>query len=308
MNRNFLLRSGYDGVDISVVMTTPESAPIAVLQLAHGMCGCKERFLPFMSFMSEHGVVCIANDHRGHGGSIKNKEDRGYMYSGGHVALVEDMKMVFDWVHARFPELPVIMLGHSMGSLAVRTYMKRYDGDIAGAIICGSPSDNPLAPAALLLARVLCLYKNGRLKAGMFRDMASWAYNRRFASEGKDAWICSDPAVRKEFFENPSCSFGLTANAIRSVLSMMKETYSRNGWRMANPDMPVYFISGADDPCMRGEAAFHSAALHLADLGYHNVTSALYTGMRHEVLNETGKEMVWEDVLSHINSLSLSDN
>jgi alpha-beta hydrolase superfamily lysophospholipase len=68
--------------------------------------------------------------------------------------------------------------------------------------------------------------------------------------------------------------------------------------------MPVYFISGADDPCMRNERSFHSSVQHMADLGYTDVTSALYSGMRHEVLNEIGKEMVWNDVLEHIRTWS----
>ena len=308
MNETFLLRSGYDGVDISTMVVRPDSKPTAVLQLAHGMRGCKERFLPFMEYMSAHGVVCVANDHRGHGGSVKTVEDRGYMYDGGHVALVEDMRMVTDWAHAEFPGLPVFLLGHSMGSLAVRNYMKRYDADISGVIICGCPSDNPLVSPVLLISRLLCLFNDGRLKTGIIQDIVSWTYNRRFASEGRNAWTCSDPAVRKDFAENPSCAFVFTANGMRSLLSMMKETYSRKGWRATNADMPVYFISGDEDPCMRGEASFHASVQYLVDHGYHDVTSALYTGMRHEVLNETGKETVWEDVLSHINSLSLSDN
>ena len=308
MNETFLLRSGYDGLDISILVVRPDSKPIAVLQLAHGMRGCKERFLPFMEYMSAHGVVCVANDHRGHGGSVKKIEDRGYMYDGGHVALVEDMRMVTDWAHAEFPGLPVFLLGHSMGSLAVRNYMKRYDADISGVIICGCPSDSPLVSPVLLISRLLCLFNDGRMKTGIIQDIVSWAYNRRFASEGRNAWTCSDPAVRKDFAENPSCTFVFTANGMRSLLSMMKETYSRKGWRGTHADLPVYFISGADDPCMRGEAAFHASAQYLVDHGYNDVTSAIYTGMRHEVLNEIGKEMVWEDVLSHINSLSLSDN
>ena len=308
MNETFLLRSGYDGVDISVLVSRPVSEPYAVLQLAHGMRGCKERFLPFMEFMAAHGVVCVANDHRGHGESVKKKEDRGYMYAGGYVALVEDMKMVTDWIHGKYPKLPVFLLGHSMGSLAVRTYMKRYDGDLEGIFLCGSPSDSPVAPLALALARMLAVFNGGRMRTGIFQNMTSRIFNRSFSSEGRNAWTCSDASVRKAFEANPSCSFDFTANGMIALMSMMKETYSDKGWTMSRPDLPVYFISGADDPCMRSEAAFHASAQHLADMGYHNVTSALYTGMRHEILNEVGKEMVWDDVLSHINFISLSDN
>lgn len=300
MNMNITLHSQYDGLDLSVLVTGPEKAPAAVLQLTHGMKGCKERFLPFMDYMADHGVVCVANDLRGHGASVKDENDRGYMYSGGYVALVEDMKVVTDWIHRTYPDLPVYLLGHSMGSLAVRTYMKTHDDAVSGVILCGSPSDSPMAPAALSLARFLSRFSDGRIRTGAIQDMVSWMYNRRFASEGRNAWTCSDAEVRNAFARNISCDFDFTANAMVALMSMMKETYSHDGWTMSNPGMPVYFISGSDDPCMRSEAAFHASAQLLADVGYSDVTSAIYPGMRHEVLNEKGKETVWNDVLEHI--------
>lgn len=300
MNGIFTLRSQYDGLDISVLVTRPTSSPVAVLQLSHGMRGCKERFLPFMEYMSDHGVVCVANDHRGHGESVHAEKDRGYMYSGGYVALVEDMKMVTNWIHAAYPLVPVFILGHSMGSLAVRTYLKTHDDAVSGVFVCGSPSNNPAIPLVMVLMRILCLFNDGRLKPRMIQELTSWIYNRRFASEGKDAWTCSDAAIRKDFADNPSCTFDFTANALHALMSMMHETYSRKNWNVSHPDLPLYFISGADDPCMRSESAFHASVQLMAALGYSNVTSAIYPYMRHEVLNENGKEALWDDILEHI--------
>lgn len=300
MNENITLHSRWDGLDVSVLVARPMTKPVAVLQLAHGMKGCKERFMPFMAFMASKGVACVANDLRGHGRSVRREEDRGYMYAGGYAALVEDMKLVTDWIHQTFPGLPVFLLGHSMGSLAARTYMKTHDDAVDGIILCGSPSDNPMVPVALFLSRLLNRFNEGRIRTGMFQNMTSWLYNRRFASEGRNAWTCSDVEVRKAFASNPSCAFDFTANAMYALMSMMRETYSHDGWNMSNPELPVYFISGSDDPCMRSEDAFHAAAQLLADVGYSDVTSAIYPGMRHEVLNESNKEMVWEDVLNHI--------
>ena len=300
MNEKFTLHSGYDGLDISVLVTRPESAPAAVLQLAHGMRGCKERFLPFMEYLSSNGVVCVANDHRGHGESVFVPQDRGYMYSGGYVALVEDMKLVTDWAHKEYPDLPVFILGHSMGSLAVRTYLKTHDDSVSGVILCGSPSYNPMTPIAIMMAAFLSHFKGGRIRPEMIQDLTSWMYNRRFPSEGRYAWICSDPAVRQAFADNPLSDFQFTSNALLALMNMMKETYSEDGWHVSNPELPIYFVSGADDPCMRSERAFHDSALHMARLGYKDVTAALYSGMRHEILNEIDKKDVWADVLDHI--------
>ena len=297
---NILLRSRYDGLDVSVLVIRPEAEPVAVLQLAHGMRGCKERFIPFMTFLAEHGIACVANDHRGHGMSVKDPSDRGYMYSGGHVALVDDMKMLTEWVHGPFAGIPVFLLGHSMGSLAVRMYLKNKDDAVSGVFVCGSPSYSRMVVPGLVLSRILSVFHEGRIKVRTLFEFISWIYNRRFAGEGPDAWTCSDIVSRMEFKANPSCSFDFSVNGMHAVLSLMREAYSRKGWSISHPDLPIYFISGSDDPCMRNEAAFHSSPQHMADIGYKNVTSALYDGMRHEVLNEVCKEMVWEDVLEHI--------
>ena len=300
ISEKLVLRSRYDGLDISVLAVMPEREPVAVLQLAHGMRGRKERFIPFMQFMTAHGIVCVINDHRGHGESVRDISDRGYMYSGGHVALVEDMKMVTDWAHDRFPGLPVYLLGHSMGSLAARVYMKEHDEQVAGIFLCGSPSRIPMTSALLAVLNFLCIFRNGHIRMGMLQRLASRLYNRRFSAEDRNAWTCSDPAVRSNYAADPSCSFDFTANAMYALIAMMRAAYSDSGWKVENPDIPIYFISGDDDPCMRSEGAFHASVQHLADLGYRNVTSALYAGMRHEVLNETGKDVVWNDVLSHV--------
>ena len=305
MKQTFVLRSGYDGVDISIMMTTPSSAressatPLGVLQIAHGMGGFKERFLPIMEFMSDHGIVCVANDHRGHGASIKNHKDRGSMYPGGYVAMIEDMRMVTEWAHARYPALPVYLLGHSMGSLAARTYMKNHDDMIQGVILCGSPGNHPALAVGQFITGLLA-FADQDMRLPHIQSMASGIYNRNFKDEGPYAWLTSDADARKRFINSDVGTFEYTAGALNELLKLMHETYSREDWHVKNPGVHVYFISGEEDPVMRGESGLHKSAMMMSSLGYADVTSAIYSGMRHEVLNETDKESVWEDILNHL--------
>lgn len=300
MKQIITLESPSDGLGISTLVVRPEGNPYAVLQLAHGMRGCKERFLPFMEYLAGQGIAGVACDHRGHGASVRTRDDLGYMYAGGYKALVDDMKMASDWAREEFPGIPLYLLGHSMGSMAARVYAKKYDSGIDGLILCGSPSWNPAAPAGLLISRFLCLFREGRMRPRLMPLITSGLFNRKFAAEGPQAWTCSDPVVRKEFADNPLCNFRFTANANMALLNLMVETYSSKGWTAAHTDMPVYFISGADDPCMNGEKKFHAAAGAMCRAGYTDVTSAIFPAMRHEVLNETGKETVWNDISRHI--------
>lgn len=300
MKERFKIRSASDGLDISVIAVWPKGEPKAVLQIAHGMYGSKERFVPFMEYMADNGVMCVANDHRGHGASVRSSADLGYMYSGGWQALVDDMRLVSAWALDACPGCRLYLLGHSMGSMAARVYAKRYDRLLSGMIVCGSPGKNPFADLGLVMTGMLCFFGGERLRPVMIQKLTSGFYNRRFSEEGPGAWTCSDPEVRRSYASNPLSHFRFTVNAQRALLGLMHETYSPKGWEMNNRNMPVLFISGADDPCMGSEQSFHRGAMMMHSLGYTNVTSAIYPSMRHEILNEIGKEMVWKDVLKFV--------
>lgn len=295
------MTSRVDGLEIGVLVVGPDTAPKAVLQLSHGVCGCKERFLPFMEFMAQNGVACVAGDHRGHGSSVRSRDDLGYMYRGGYLALVDDLRMITDWIHSNYPDVPVFLLGHSMGSMAARVYVKYDDSEIDGLVLCGSPSWNPASRLGRMVTGLMCLVGLSHVRMKGSQRLTSNRYNRRFASEGYQAWTCSDPEVRAAFAQNRDCDFVLTANGSYNVMCMMGETYNDDRWTVSNPCLPIYFISGTDDSTMLSEADFHSSIQHICDKGYVNVSSALYPGMRHEVLNEIGKEEVWNDILDFMN-------
>ena len=223
------------------------------------------------------------------------------MYDGGYYALVDDMRMITDWIHNEYPGKQVYLLGHSMGSMAARVYTKYDDSAIDGLILCGSPSWNPNSRFGYALMTMLCWMGMSHRRFKFIQQMTSDKYNRKFAGEGTQAWTCSDPEQRRLVRENPLCNFTLTANGTRNLLGLMVDTYRKGEWAVSNPDMPVHFISGDDDPMMLGEERFHKSAQNLCDRGYANVTSALYPGMRHEVLNEIGKEDVWNEILDFMN-------
>lgn len=289
-----------DGLKIAALALIPDGEPRAVIQLSHGVCGCKERFLPFMEYMSERGVACISSDHRGHGESVKDVKDLGYMYEDGYMALVDDLRLITDWIHSTFPSVPVYLLGHSMGSMAARVYVKYDDSAIDGLILTGSPSWNPMSKVGQGVTRGLCALGLSRMRLRLSQKLTSRSYNKSFRSEGPQSWICSDLEVRETFMNNPLCNFPLTANGSYNVLRLMTEVYSKDMWAVTNPDMPILFISGADDPLMKGEEGLLQTIDAMREKGYTNVSSSIYPGMRHEVLNEKAKISVWDEILRFI--------
>lgn len=300
MKAVFEIKSRFDGLRLSVAVVEPDGEAVAVLQVVHGMCGSKERFLPLMQYLAGHGIVCLANDHRGHGDSIVAPSDRGYMYNGGSEALVDDLTVVSDWARMKYPSLPFFMLGHSMGALAAWSFLDRRAVMLDGIILCGTPGYSPFAPFVLKLSDIMCRSGFGRMKPGFLQKMVSESYNRDFRSEGPRAWVSSNPEVCKVLSENPRHNFLFTVDGIHTLMGLMTEAYSCGGIDYSLRDVPVFMLYGEDDPCMRGRIGLDKAASQLRDSGLRNVFIKTYPAMRHEILNEIGKERVWQDILDFI--------
>jgi len=296
------LQSSSDGLKLAVECCEPKNQPFkGLVQLVHGMCEHKERYHDFMTFLADNGYVTVIHDLRGHGESVLQAKDLGFMYKGGWKALVEDIRDVNTWAKYRYPGLKCILFGHSMGSMAVRSFVKRYDSLIDELFVCGSPSNNPAASIGKLLADAFSFFMGDHHRPQLLQNMSFGAYNKPFKNEGyASAWICSDKDILDRYHSDPLCQYVFTANGFSNLMGLMKDCYSAKDWKVSKPDMSVHFISGQLDPC-RGNDALHNSSVELMKtVGYNNVDSKIYPGMRHEILNETDKAVVWNDILKAV--------
>ena len=283
---------------LSVAIALPEGNPKGIVQIVHGMCEHKERYYDFMEFLRAQGYVALIHDQRGHGASVSRPKDLGYIGTGGWQGLVEDVLTIGNLARNRFPGLPFTLLGHSMGSLVVRCYARRHDDTIDALIVSGCPSDNPAKGAGAFLARCFGLLRGAHYRPMLLQKLSFGAYNKPFAHEGyRNAWVCSNREVLDRYHDDPLCQFVFTADGFKNLLDMMRDCYSRKGWRMARPELPVHFISGGEDPCRISDKALEQAVESMRRAGYRDVSLKIYPGMRHEVLNEVGRQQVWDDVL-----------
>ncbi|MBO4570634.1 MAG: lysophospholipase [Bacteroidales bacterium] len=286
---------------IDVAFAAPEGDPKGLVQIVHGMCEHKERYFPLMEFLAGNGYVAVCHDHRGHGASARAAGTLGYMGKGGWLALVEDTRTVGQWMKQRWPGLRFTLFGHSMGSMVVRSFAKRYDSSIDSLIVCGCPSDNPAKGAGAMLSKLIGMTRGWHHPSKLLQAMSFGSYNKSFKDEGyAAAWVCSDKAVLEEYHHDPLCQYIFTADGFHNLLLLMKDCYSLKGWSKAHPDLPVHFISGAEDPCRISDKALQEAVGMMRKAGYNRVTLKLYPGMRHEIHNETGKAEVWNDLLSYL--------
>ena len=287
-----------DGLELSLLVFVPDGEVRAVVQFSHGMCENKERYAPFMEFLAARGFACAISDHRGHGAEALKRGELGYFGNDGANALVDDLHQATVWLRGRFPGTRVYLFGHSMGSLAARVYAARFDGELAGLIVCGSPGWNPAAPFGRLLARFLGALKGERKRGKFLKIITFGPFYRAFKRENsKCAWICADKAVVAAYEADPLCGFTFTYNGFEALYTLMIQCYDKRV-KAGNPNLPILFISGAEDACRGGDKGFVQAVERMRGRGYARVDSRLYPGMRHEVLNEAGRQAVYDDVLA----------
>ena len=254
-----------------------------------------------MEYLGKRGYAVVIHDHRGHGKSVWKKEDLGYFYGGREKGIVEDLHQVTCGIKKKFPGIPVSMLGHSMGTLVARNYLKEYDGELRKLILTGPPSENPGANVGLVLAGLQKRLRGGRWRSRVIQAMAFGPYAARFPGEGSEsAWICSDKEVVKEYDDSEYCGFVFTADGFQGLFLLLKGAYSKKGWKMRNPQLPVLFLGGEKAPCIGGGRRFVKQLQFLKNVGYKKVTGKMYPNMRHEILNEKGKEEVYANIAAYL--------
>lgn len=296
-NGEFISES--DGLKISTLKAVPHGEIKGILQIVHGMCEYKERYTDFMDYMASRGFITVIHDNRGHGKSILNNDDLGYFYEGGGAGYVEDIAQLNKITKSEFGEMPYFLLGHSMGSLGVRAFIKKYDSMINGLFVCGSPCFDKFSSIGMAIESAIANKLGEYYRSDKISGIMEANFNRKFG-DIPHSWICSDAEIVDKYNADPLCNFTFTLNGYEALLYLINETYSENGWNIVNPAMPIRFISGMDDPCIVSEKKFHNAVELLKTVGYINVSGDLFSDMRHEILNEKNNTVVYNYIAENL--------
>ena len=302
--REFTLQSKYDNLALSCAEYAAEGVTQTnakgVVQIVHGMCEYKERYEGFIDYLTQNGYIVFAHDHRGHGGSVTANENLGYFGDKKGEAIVDDAALVTDEIRRLYPGLSVTLFGHSMGSLVVRAYIQKYEEKIDKLIVCGSPSKNSLAGFGLMLNGVISAFRGKKYRSRLMANASTGGGDDKFPGDGKNAWLTRDKTVVEKYNADEKCNFVFSCNGFSNLLHLVKNAYKKKKYPAKHSDLPIFFMAGADDPVIGSEKKWLEAQQFLRDVGYKNVTGKSYPKMRHEILNELGKEEVYADALAFI--------
>lgn len=292
----FASSTGIDNIHCCIWQDT-EKEPKAIFQIAHGVSEYIERYDEFARFLAENGFVVCGNDHLGHGLSAKTLDDLGFFAEeDGDLRLVDDMHILSLIMKKRYPALPLILFGHSMGSFCARVYAAVFGEELSGLIFCGT---GELPASAVVLEeplRFLCkkLGAKAAVPGNLLDKMGALAVRDR--QTDKD-WLSRNRENVEKYIADPYCGVPLKLGGMRDIVSLANSACA-TGWAFRLPfGLPIMLISGAKDPVGMNGKGVIACCDNLESAG-HSPEVILYPGDRHEILNEDDREKVFSDVLS----------
>lgn len=295
MKKEFYFPSKDGMTKIHAVEWIPEGEVVSVLQIIHGMVEHIERYDDFASFLASKGIYVVGHSHLGHGKSVVSKEKWGFFAKeNGNECLIGDIHGLRTLTREKYPEVPYFMLGHSMGSFLLRQYLGRYAAGLTGAMILGTGDQpDPVVKSGKVVCKLAAAIKGWNYRSDFVNSFAVGAFEKRLGG----GWICRDEEVVKAYRADPMCSFVFTLNAFYNLFDGIAKMNAQERSEKIPKDLPILFAAGSEDlvgNCGKGVKAVYG---RYCKMGARDVKFRLYDGDRHEILNESDKAIVYEDIL-----------
>jgi alpha-beta hydrolase superfamily lysophospholipase len=290
-----------DGAELHVHRFLPDGAPRAVVHIAHGMSEHGARYARLAGALTAAGYAVYANDHRGHGRTARSDADLGFFASrGGWQRVVRDLELLVVDEREHHPGLPVALMGHSMGSFMVQTFLLEHAGLLDAAVLSASTGKPTLlAQAGRLVARLERLRLGERGKSALIQSLSFGAFNKQFAPTRTDFdWLSRDAAEVDAYIADPRCGFACTTSAWIDVLDGTAHAADPARQARIPHDLPVYIFAGARDPVSESGKGIERLVAEYRRAGLTRVHSHLYPEGRHETLNDLDREQVTADLLA----------
>ncbi len=276
-------------------MYCPEN-PKAIIQIAHGMSERSQRYEDFMQYLAENGFLVCANDHLGHGKTANGKFGVFAQKEGGFDFVIEDIHRLFMQVDEKYPNLPKILLGHSMGSILSALFADRHDY-LTKLILMGTPSYNVMINIIekSLKKRVA---KNGYNYKSKLWNRVIWGKEPvdRLGKIKRYSWLTSKQEVVEQFVDDDLCGHPFSDSANLELMSGLKK-WGAGNWGKNIPNIPIMFIAGTKDKVGtygKGPKKYYK----MLSKTHTKLTLKLIEGDRHEVLSEKNNQDCYQYILN----------
>lgn len=285
---------------IHAVKYSPSGEKKACLIIAHGMGEHIGRYSEIAEFLAEQGIVVAGADMLGHGKTVTDEKDFGYFCEQDPATVVvRDVHRLKKLIQAENIDLPVFVMGHSMGSFLIRNYIEMYGSGINGAVIMGSGTVSPAALwAGGCITTFLRAIHGDRYVSRFLSYCALGRYSKMSPNhEYPFEWSCSRPESRKENANDPLSGHEFSVNGYHTLITLVARSQDSVRMQKIPKDLPLFFVSGADDPVGDFGVGVKKAADSYTNIGLNNVDVKIYNNDRHEIYKERDRFDVMMDII-----------
>jgi len=287
-----------DGYELSVRIYEAEN-PKAVVKIIHGMEEHQARYRAFAEFLRGAGYTVVTADMRGHGPDapvLSHIADRD-----GHLRLLEDEEVLLDMIRRRWPGLPVILMGHSMGTIIARAFLQKHSEGLRKVVLSGYPNPNGAAAAGAVIAKMVSAVATPKGHSKLLDQMVLGPFSKAVpGAKTPQDWLSVNPDNVRAYREDPLCGAPFTAASYEALFQLIRMMDSPGDYVNVRRELPLLLISGKEDPCTGGEKGRADSEKRLREAGFENLETVLLDGMRHEILNEQEAPEVFREILEYL--------
>jgi len=288
-----------DSKIIFVHKWSPKTQAIAAVQIAHGMAEHSARYQNFAEFLTNKGFVVYANDHRGHKKTAGNVENLGFFANeNGWNLVVDDMRQLTNIISDENPNLPIFLLGHSMGSLLIRTYITKYNDKIKGVILSGTSGESGfMVKMGKFTAKLIGTFKGKQTPSKLLDNMSFGKFNSAFKpNRTKFDWLSRDNEQVDKYVNDPYCGTVFSNRFFYDMVSGVDYNNKKENINKIDKNLPILFVSGNSDPVGNFGEGVKKVVKDYKTAGIKNIELKLYKEARHEILNETNKQEIYKNI------------
>lgn len=279
----------------------PEGGSVrAVLQICHGVAEHIARYDAFARYLNGLGIAVVGHDHLGHGLSLPEGGTPIYFGAGNTWnTVVDDIYVLHQRIRLWYPDVPLCIMGHSMGSFLTRTYLIRYPGTVKAAVIMGTGwQPKAVIAGGMAVAKAVGAVVGENGTSDLVTNLAFGAYNKLFAPNRTSCdWLSADEGNVDAYMADPLCGADATVGLFRQMLSGIRFNQKLSNLRQMDPRIPVLFVAGEKDPVGDCGNGVRRTYQEFRRAGVQDCTLKLYPGLRHEILNEKAlQQQIFEDI------------
>ena len=279
----------------------PEGGSVrAVLQICHGVAEHIARYDAFARYLNGLGIAVVGHDHLGHGLSLPEGGTPVYFGAGNTWnTVVDDIYVLHQRIRLWYPDVPLCIMGHSMGSFLTRTYLIRYPGTVKAAVIMGTGwQPKAVIAGGMAVAKAVGAVVGENGTSDLVTNLAFGAYNKLFAPNRTSCdWLSADEGNVDAYMADPLCGADATVGLFRQMLSGIRFNQKLSNLLQMDPRIPVLFVAGEKDPVGDCGNGVRRTYQEFRRAGVQDCTLKLYPSLRHEILNEKAQQQqIFEDI------------